>query len=732
MKSKNILLVLFTTLFLKAGSQNQLLKMEDIWSNPRFVAHREGGLKSMKDGIHYTDVAADEMNKTVDILIYEYKSGKVTDTLVRGLNLIPKGSAKPLAFSDYNLNDNENKIIFSADVESIYRHSIRANYFVYDRKAKTLNAVSEKGKQLYATLSHDGNKAAFVRDNNLFIKDLARDVELQVTYDGRKNEIINGANDWVYEEEFSFSRSYEWSPDGRRIAFYKFDESRVKEFSLTYYDSLYPREEKYKYPKAGEENSIVSIFIYDVITEKTLKAETGVDNEQYLPRIKWTNDPSKLCITRMNRPQNKIDLLLCDATNGSTKVMMTEENKTWIEITDDLTFLNDNTHFIWTSGRDGFNHIYLFRMDGTLEKQITKGNWDVTRYYGYDEKSKTYYYQSAEVSPMERQVYSITYDGKKKLLSAEHGMNDAGFSESFHYFINTHSDANSPYLVAFYSSDGKQLRVIEDNKNVKDAMAKFALSPKTFFKFTTSENIELNGWMIKPPDYDENKKYPVLMIVYGGPGSQAFPTQTVLDEWGAYDYFWEQMLAQKGYIIVSVDNRGTAARGEEFNKYIYKQMGKLEAMDQVETAKYLGTLSYVDKSRIGIWGWSYGGYMACLLMTKGADYFKAGIAVAPVTNWRFYDTIFSERYLLTPQENPTGYDDNSPNNFAKLLKGKFLLIQGMADDNVHFQNAAEFENALIKEKKQFETFFYPNKAHSMSGVRFHLYTKMTDFILNNL
>ncbi|MEP7167956.1 MAG: S9 family peptidase [Bacteroidota bacterium] len=729
MNTKRIFSILFIAIFSHAYSQNQKLKPEDIWSSSQFIAKTVSGLQSMKDGMHYTNTSEDEKNKTTDILVYEYKSGKVTDTLVRGIDLVTKGASKPIKFSNYKLSDDESKIIFSVDEEKIYRHSIRANYYIYNRNAKTLTGVSEKGKQMYASLSHDGMKAAFVRDNNLFVKDLVRDVEMQATYDGRKNEIINGANDWVYEEEFAFSQSYQWSPDGRKIAFYKFDESRVKEFSLTYYDSLYPREEKYKYPKAGEENSIVAIFIYDVVSGKTLKAETGIESDQYLPRIKWTTDANQLCIMRMNRHQNKLELLLCDATNGSMKVIYTEENKSYIEIdiNDDMVFTNDKLHFIWMKPMDGFTHIGLYNMNGVMEKQITSGNWDVTKFYGYEEKSKIYYYQSAEVNAMERQVYSITEKGKKTLLSPEHGTNNANFSSNFKYFINTHSDANTPYSVMLNSNSGEQIRVLEENKNVKDAMSKFSLSNKTFFKFKTSEGVELNGWIIKPTGFDESKKYPVIQYMYGGIGQQ-----TVLDNWLSPYYFWFQMLAQKGYLIISVDNRGTVAKGEEFQKCIYKNLGHLELIDQIEVAKYIGSLPYVDKSRIGAFGWSYGGYMTALLMTKGADYYKAGIAVAPVTNWRFYDSIYTERFLGTPQENPSGYDDNSPINFAKMLKGKFLLIHGMADDNVHFQNSVEFADALIKENKQFETFFYPNKAHSIGGAKIQLYTKMTDFILNNL
>lgn len=724
------LIILLCAAFCNTQAQNQLLKPEDIFDSRQFVAQKAPGFRSMKDGLHYTNTGKNTINGTTDILVHDYKSGKVTDTLLYGALLKKPGSNELVGLSDYLLSDDESKIIVPSDEEKIYRHSVKANYFIYDRYTKKTKAVSEKGKQMYATFSPDGNKIAFVRDNNIFLKDLFNDRETQVTYDGRKNEIINGANDWVYEEEFSFTRAFQWSPDSKRIAFYKYDESRVREFTITYYDSLYPREERYKYPKAGEVNSIVNVFIYEIVSGKTSKAEVGSEKDQYIPRIKWTVDPNKLCIMRMNRHQNRIELLLCDAITGMCRVMMTEENKYYldIDINDNMTFFADNKHFTWISPADGFLHIYLYDMiTGKPEKQITSGNYDVTDFYGVDEKNQTYYYQAAEVSPLDRQVYAMTETGKKKVLSISIGNNVANFSSNFKYFINTHSEADIPYECAIYDNSGKMIRIIEDNKSVKESMSKFILTKKEFFKFKTSEGIELNAWMMKPKDFSPDKKYPVLQFMYGGPGSN-----TVENKWEGSNYFFWQLLAQKEYIVVSVDNRGTGARGEEFQKCTYLNLGKLEVTDQVEAAKYLGSLAYIDKSRIGAYGWSYGGYMTSLLMTKGADYFKAGIAVAPVTTWRYYDTIYTERYLRTPKENAKGYDENSPINFAKMLKGKFLLAHGTADDNVHFQNSMDFVTALVKEKKQVDTFFYPNKNHSLPGARLHFYTKMADFILENL
>jgi dipeptidyl-peptidase-4 len=699
----------------------EMLKLEDIFGSPKFFAKSESELRSLKDGEHYTNV--DDKN---NIIKYEYKTGNAVDTIVKEETLAFKSGKMDFSFDEYVFNKDENKILLSTETESIYRHSTKSNYYVYDLSTQKITAVSGNGKQMYATFNGSGDMVAFVRDNNLYLKNLKTGEEKALTDDGKKNEIINGATDWVYEEEFSFDRAYQWNASGTKIAYYKFNEKNVNEFTLQYFDSLYPRNETYKYPKAGEENSKVDIFTYDVTTWVTKKMDIGKDYE-YIPRIKWTQDDNQVCLFKMNRQQNKLELMLCDATTGKSNVLLHEENKTFIEINDDLTFLTNKQNFIWTSTSSGYNHIYLYKMDGTLDKQITSGNYDVTEYYGYNPSTKTFYYQSAEVSPMERQIYSMTIDGKKNLLSMPTGTNAANFSSGYKYFVNTYSASAIPTQCSVYSIAGKSLRVLEDNAGVKSEMKKYNLSKQEFFNFTTSENISLNGWMIKPINFDAAKKYPVLVFVYGGPG-----VQTVKNSWGSSNFFWFEMLAQKGYVVVSVDNRGTPGRGLEFANSVYRNLGHNEVNDQIELAKYLQKQSYVDAHRIGVYGWSYGGYMSSLLMTKGADYFKTGIAVAPVTNWRFYDSIYTERYLFTPQDNPRGYDDNSPINFADKLKGKYLLIHGLTDDNVHFQNAAHMVNTLVKSKKQFDSFYYPNRAHGLAGARLHVHSMMTDYILKNL
>ncbi len=727
MKRNSCILLVLILISACAEAQKKELTLKDIWASRQFFTRSVSGFRSLPDGLRFTEMVVNDSSQTTDLVIVDFKTGRTLDTLVKGSQLKVPGAVKPLAYSNYAVNDNQSKVIFTCDEEPIYRHSTRANYWVYDISSQTLVPVSTQGKQLYATLSPKGNRVAFVRENNLYLKDLDTGEETAVTRDGKKNEIINGANDWVYEEEFAFSRAYEWSPDGSRLAWYRFDETRVPEYTLTLYDNLYPTLEKYKYPKAGETNSEVTILLYDMDGRKTTRADIGGEADQYIPRIKWTQDPEKFSVQRLNRQQNKLELLLVDARSGRSAVLLTEENKSYVEVNDDLTFLKDNKHFIWTSTRDGYRHIYYYRMDGKLEKQVTSGNWDVTSFYGWDDRTNTCYFQSAEKGPEFRQVYAVSLSGKKKLLSPADGTNAASFSATFDYFLNSQSGANTPGSYTLYEKDGRPVRVLEENKPVKEAMDRHNLVKKEFFTFETSEGLELHGWMMKPPDFNGSKKYPVLQYMYGGPGKQ-----TVTDEWGGPDYFWFQLLAQKGYMVVSVDNRGTRGRGEVFLKCTQRNLGHLEVLDQIEVARYLGSLPYVDAARIGVFGWSYGGYLSSLLMTKGADYFKAGIAVAPVTNWRYYDSIYTERFLETPQENPKGYDENSPVNFAGLLKGRFLLVHGMADDNVHVQNSMELVNALVKEGKQFDLFFYPNKAHSLSGARLHLYTKMTDFLLENL
>jgi dipeptidyl-peptidase-4 len=717
--------IFFTT---DSFSQSKIT-IEDIWSKSAFGANAVDGFNDLKDGEHYSAIVTNVKGQD-DFLVYSYATGKVTDTLALGDQLIAAGSSKAIIPSGYSLSADETKILFETDAERIYRHSTRSSYFVFYRKTKKLTALSNGGKQQEASFSPDGSKVAFVRDNNIFYKDLISGNEIQVTTDGMHNSIINGLTDWVNEEEFAFTRAFQWSPDSKHLAYYRFDETAVPEYTVQFFTGLYPENYTYKYPKVGEKNAVISIHIYNVATGKSIPADIGTETDQYIPRILWTQDPSLLCITRMNRLQNKEELLLANAMTGKTSIMFTEENKRYIEVHDDLRFFNSNKNFTWTSEVNGYNHIYIGSVAEGKLTQVTSGNWDVTAFYGIDEKQGKIYYQSAEVSPMERYVYEISVDGKKKrLLTTAHGWNEAAFNSSFNYFLVTHSDANTPDDYKLYNRKGVQLRVLEDNVELKEKLKVYPLVTKEFFSFTTPDGTKLNGWMIKPWNFDASRKYPVFMTEYGGPGSQQ-----VTDEWGGVNYMFHQYLAQQGYIVACIDNRGTGARGEEFRKMTYLELGKYESADQTSAAKYLGSLAYADKDRIGIFGWSYGGYLSALCMELGADVFKAAISVAPVTDWRFYDTIYTERYMRDNKQNEKGYTDGSPVTYADRIRGNFLLVAGLADDNVHYQNTAVFMKALYKNDVKFTQMTFPDKNHGISGgnTRYYLFSQLYDWIEKNI
>ncbi|MCB0431115.1 MAG: S9 family peptidase [Flavobacteriales bacterium] len=715
------LFLLSTTL----GFAQKKLTLEDIWTSPKFRQDYVWGINSMKDGSNYTSMAyLSDGSKA--IVQYAYKTGKAVDTLLKSTWVNP-----PLDFNDYGFSPDESKILVSTETEKIYRHSSMSNYYIYDRATKKASKVSEGEKLLFATFSPTGNRIAFVRQNNLFVIDLEGMLEEQITTDGTENQIINGRTDWVYEEEFAFDKGFFWSPDGNKIAFYRFDESAVPQYFFPKYEgNLYPEEYRFKYPKAGEENAKVSVLVYDLKNKKITQTGIRTSPDEYIPRVKWTHDPNLLCVYFMNRHQNELELIGYNTTTKERSSLLKETSDTYIDIDDDQYFLNDGQHFIWTSESDGYKHIYLYDMKGTKVRQITKGTWEVTSFYGIDENTQTLYYSSAEPGATERQVYSIKIDGTgKKSLTPEKGWNEASFSNGMKYFINFWSDINTPSRISLHEQSGKLIRDLETNDELKKTLSEYNLPQTEMFKFMTQTETLLNGYMIKPPNFNPDKQYPVLMYVYGGPG-----VQTVTNQWGGPTHLWHLYMAQQGYIVVSVDNRGTGGRGAAFKNCTYKNLGKLETEDQIEAARFLSSLTFVDKDRIGIQGWSFGGYMSSLCITKGADYFKTAIAVAPVTNWRYYDSIYTERYLQTPQENPSGYDDNSPINFVDKIKGKYLLIHGMADDNVHFQNAAEMIRAMVDKNIPFELGVYPDKNHSIYGgnTRLHLYSKMTEFLLRNL
>jgi dipeptidyl-peptidase-4 len=702
------------------------ITLEKIWKDYEFSTQSVPGFNFLKDGRHYTRLEDGKVQQ------YDLTTGSLVKTIFDPASV--RGKAEFNGVVDgYSFSEDESSMLIRTETERIYRRSSKAKYFVYHREKGTFNQVYADGKQGYASFNPQANKVAFVHENNVYYKDLKSEEVIQVTKDGKKNQIINGSTDWVYEEEFGFAQAFFWSPNGKRLAYYRFDETEVPEFTMTNYrDDMYPEYETFKYPKVGEKNAKVDIFIYDATAKKSVAVAMGGERDIYVPRIKWTQDDNKLCVYKMNRHQNKLELLLANAESGETKLLLEESNKYYIAeaVFDNLTFLKNGKQFIWTSEMDGWHHIYLYDMKGRKKEQITKGDWEVSAFYGIDEENERIYYQAAEKSPKERQVYSIGLDGKDKLIMAgEGGWNSAQFSSTYDYYVITHSTANKPSSYIVYDRNGKLIRVIEENKSLKQKQQEYSTQQVEFFTFETGDKVSLNGWMIKPSNFNGNRQYPVLMYVYGGPGSQ-----TVKNAWLGTNYWWFQMLADEGFVIVSVDNRGTGGRGEEFKKMTYQQLGHYETIDQIEAAKYVGSLPYTDANRIGIFGWSYGGYMSSLCLMKGSDVFKAAIAVAPVTNWKWYDTIYTERYMRTYQENEDGYRDNSPVYFADQMKGKYLLVHGMGDDNVHFQHTAEMANALVAANKQFDTYFYPNRNHGIYGnnARLHLYTKMTSFLKDDL
>lgn len=716
----------FAALFLLVSfsvAAQQKITVEEIFGG----AFRPKGmdeLQSMAKTNQYTVLNFDRSTQVMTIDLYDFATLKKVSTLISTKDF------KDLPLIDsYSFSPDEKMLLLACNSQQIYRHSFTADYYLYNIESKQLTKLFEQVQE--PTFSPEGKKMAFAKDNNLFVCDLASKDIKQITTDGKKNAVINGITDWVYEEEFAFVRAFDWSADGSKLAYIRFDESQVPEFSMSVFEKdLYPKIETFKYPKAGEKNSLVSLQLYDVKSGSTKEVKLGNYTDFYIPRIKWTNDANVLSVQVINRHQDNLDLLFVDGNSGSAKVILNEKDKAYVDITDNLTFLKDNS-FIWTSEKDGFNHIYVYDKTGKLKNQVTKGKWEVTSYYGFDEKTGTIFYQSVENGSINRDIYRIGLNGNNKVrLSAGTGTNAATFSPNFQYYINTFSNSTTPPVYTLNDAkSGKAVQPIVSNDVLEQKLKSYNLPLKEFFVLTTAKGNQLNAWMIKPKDFDASKKYPVFMYQYSGPGSQQ-----VDNTWNASDDYWFMMLAQQGYIVACVDGRGTGFKGAEFKKMTQKELGKYEVEDQIDAAKVIGDYPYVDKSRIGIFGWSYGGFMSANCILKGSDVFKMAIAVAPVTNWRFYDSIYTERYMQTPQENPTGYDENSPINFANRLKGKFLLIHGSADDNVHVQNSMQMMEALIQANKQFDSQIYPDKNHGIYGgkTRFQLYNKMTNFIKENL
>lgn len=735
MKKLSILFLLCLLVQVVPAQGSKALDLKEITSG-KFRAEGIQGVIPMADGEHYTQMNAEG----TQIIKYSFRTGLQVEVV---FDVAKARECTFKRFDGYTFSPDGSKILIRTETQPIYRHSYKAVHYLYTIKRNIVEKLSEGGPQQSPVFSPDGNMVAFVRDNNIFlVKMLYGNSESQVTEDGKFNHVLNGIPDWVYEEEFSFATALEFSPDNTMLAFIRFDESEVASFTFPifagqapHYSALetYPGAYTYKYPKAGEANSKVSVHTFDIKSKVTRKMKLPLDPDGYIPRIRFTQDAAKLAIMTLNRNQNRFDLYFADPRSTLCKLVLRDESPYYINesVFDNIMFYPQNFSFI--SEKDGYSHLYWYSMGGNLVKQVTKGKFEVKRFIGWDAATNTFYFESNEESPLRTAVYKTDKKGGRIKLSEKAGTNSAIFSSNLKYFMNTYSNLQTPAVITLNDNTGKVLKTLVTNQKLKETLAQYQLPKKEFFTFRTSQGTELNGWMIKPADFNESKKYPVLLYQYSGPGSQE-----VVDKWGIGGdrggIGWDAYMASKGYVIVCVDGRGTGGRGAEFAKCTYLNLGVKEAQDQVETAKHMAAQPYVDKSRIGIWGWSFGGYMTIMSMSEGTPIFKAGAAVAAVTDWRFYDTVYVERFMRTPQQNAEGYKAGSAFTRAANLNGRLLLVHGMADDNVHFQNCAEYSECLVQADKQFDMQVYTNRNHGIYGgnTRYHLFTRLTEFFLNNL
>lgn len=732
---KRFFTLLLLAIFVTGIQAQQKVTLRDI-AQGTYRAQGISGLKPMLDGEHYTQISSDHKR----IVKYSFKTGEEVGTL---FDVTTARDCDLKSFDDYILSPDEKLILIQTETKPIYRHSFTAVYYIYNVKNNKMEPLSNNGPQQVPLFSPDGNQIAFVRNNNIYlVKLLFGNSESQVTKDGEYNHVLNGIPDWVYEEEFSFNRAFDFSADSKMIAYVRFDESAVPMFSFPWYKGLapektsyatYPGAYEYKYPKAGEVNSKVSVHTYDIKSHVTRKMDLQIDSDGYIPRIKFTSDPEKLAIMTLNRHQNRLDLYMANPRSGLCKVAIRDEAEQYIKESAYSNIKFYPEHIVMMSEKDGYNHLYLYTIAGNLVKQITKGQFEVTSFLGWDQKANVFYYASNEGSPLRTAIYKIDGKGKKTKLSTRTGSNSAIFSTNQKYYINTFSNISTPTLITLNDNRGKELTTLLDNSKLKAQTAQLNMPQKEFFTFRTSSSVELNGWMMKPANFNANKKYPVILHQYSGPGSQQ-----VIDRWGIGSFgdggLFEAYMCDKGYIMVCVDGRGTGGRGAAFEKCTYLQLGVKEAEDQVETARYLGTLPYIDGKRIGIWGWSFGGYNTLMSMSDGSGAFKAGVAIAAPSDWRFYDTVYTERFMRTPKENAEGYDAGSAIKRAPQLKGSLLLIHGTADDNVHYQNCAEYSEALVQAGIQFDMQVYTNRNHGIFGgkTREHLMNRVANFFIQNL
>ena len=688
-------------------------------------------VEPMADGETYAQISKDGKQ----VVKYSFKTGKQVGVIfdanaVRGANI---GS-----IDGYVMSPDGRRMLIQTHTKRIYRRSFTAEYYIYTLGNSSVVPLSDGGPQQTPIFSPDGNQIAFVRDNNIFLVKLLYDnAESQVTKDGKRNEVINGIPDWVNEEEFATNSSMVFTADSKQICWIRYDESAVKEYSMQMFKGSnpsmdeyadYPGFYSYKYPVAGGENSKVAVYSYDIKSRQTRKMQLPLDADGYIPRIKMTSDPTKVAIFTLNRHQDNLSIYMANPLSTVCQLVIQDKVDKYFKEEAMANIKITDRHILMPSDRDGYMHLYLYTLGGQLKRRVTRGNYEVTDVYGYDEATGDVYYAANELGPQDKQVYVAHQNGKTERLTAREGYNSATFSAGYKYFINTWSDINTPVVYTLNNNSGKVLSTLVDNKGLKEKLAAYDLGTRELFSFTTSEGVKLNGWMFKPAGFDASRRYPVIMYQYGGPGNQQ-----VLNSWNigmcGQGALLEQYMAQQGYIVVCVDGRGTGGRGAEFEKCTYLRLGELEAKDQVETALWLGSQPYVDKNRIGIWGWSYGGWNTLMSMSEGRPVFRAGVAVAPPTSWRYYDTVYSERYMRTPKENPSGYDEVNPMARVDKLSGALLICHGLADDNVHFQNTAEYTEALVQADKDYKENIYTNRNHSIYGgnTRNHLFRQIVNF-----
>lgn len=715
--------------------QAQKVTLQDV-AQGTYRASGIYGIKPMLDGEHYTQISSDRKR----IVKYSFKTGEEVETI---FDVTTARDCSLTSFDDYIMSPDERLILIQTETKPIYRRSFTAVYYIYNVRNNKLEPLSNNGPQQVPLFSPDGNQIAFVRNNNIYlVKLLFNNSESQVTKDGEYNKVLNGIPDWVYEEEFGFNRAFDFSADSKMLAYIRFDESAVKMFSFPWYKGMapekmqyetYPGSYDYKYPKSGMQNSLVSVHTFDIKSKVTRTMDLQLDKEDYIPRIRFTSDPEKLAIMVLNRHQNRFDLYFANPRSTLCKVAIRDEAPQYIkeQAYANIEFFDKN--IVMMSERDGYNHLYLYTIGGNLVKQITKGDFEVKDFLGWDQNANVFYYTSNEESPLRTAVYKIDGKGKKTKLSTRVGTNSAIFSHSMKYYINTYSSISTPTRITINNNQGKELKTLMDNAALKEKVARLNMPIKEFFTFTTSDGMKLNGWMMKPANFNPNKKYPVIMHQYSGPGSQQ-----VIDRWNIGSFsdggMFEAYMCDKGFVMVCVDGRGTGGRGAAFEKCTYMFLGVKEAKDQVETAKYLGTLPFVDKNKIGIWGWSFGGYTTLMSMSEGTPVFRAGVAIAAPSDWKFYDTVYTERFMRTPKENGDGYAASSAILRADKLHGSLLLIHGTADDNVHFQNCAEYSEALVQANKQFDMQIYTNRNHGIAGgnTRNHLMNRVANFFMEEM